>query len=208
VSSEKTIPPQLILILGGARSGKSAFAERVAASSGRTVTYIATATAGDDEMRTRIAHHRASRPREWHTIEEPLDLAGAVRQAYRFADVLLLDCVTLWLGNMLSQEPGQRENDDKSIEELRITSNLFDEACLKQVEALLAVVQSAEPNKTLIVVTNEVGLGVVPAYTLGRVYRDTLGYVNQRLAQAADRVYLMVAGMAVDIKRLHEEASL
>jgi len=208
VSSEKTIPPQLILILGGARSGKSAFAERVAASSGRTVTYIATATAGDDEMRTRIAHHRASRPREWHTIEEPLDLAGAVRQAYRFADVLLLDCVTLWLGNMLSQEPGQRENDDKSIEELRITSNLFDEACLKQVEALLAVVQSAEPNKTLIVVTNEVGLGVVPAYPLGRVYRDTLGYVNQRLAQAADRVYLMMAGMAVDIKRLHEEASL
>ena len=208
MSSEKTIPPQLILILGGARSGKSAFAERVAASSGRTVTYIATATAGDDEMRTRIAHHRASRPQEWHTIEEPLDLAGAVRQAYRLADVLLLDCVTLWLGNMLSQEPGQRENDDKSIEELRITSNLFDEACLKQVEALLAVVQSAEPNKTLIVVTNEVGLGVVPAYTLGRVYRDTLGYVNQRLAQAADRVYLMVAGMAVDIKRLHEEASL
>ena len=208
MSSEKTIPPQLILILGGARSGKSAFAERLAASSGRTVTYIATATAGDDEMRTRIAHHRASRPREWHTIEEPLDLAGAVRQAYRFADVLLLDCVTLWLGNMLSQEPGQRENDDKSIEELRIRSNLFDEACLKQVDALLAVVQSAELNKTLIVVTNEVGLGVVPAYPLGRVYRDTLGYVNQRLAQAADRVYLMVAGMAVDIKRLHEEASL
>ena len=208
MSSEKTIPPQLILILGGARSGKSAFAERLAASSGRTVTYIATATAGDDEMRTRIAHHRASRPREWHTIEEPLDLAGAVRQAYRFADVLLLDCVTLWLGNMLSQEPGQRENDDKSIEELRIRSDLFDEACLKQVEALLAVVQSEEPNKTLIVVTNEVGLGVVPAYPLGRVYRDTLGYVNQRLAQAADRVYLMMAGMAVDIKRLHEEASL
>ena len=208
MSSEKTIPPQLILILGGARSGKSAFAERVAASSGRTVTYIATATAGDDEMRARIAHHRASRPQEWHTIEEPLDLAGAVRQAYRFADVLLLDCVTLWLGNMLSQEPGQRENDDKSIEELRIRSNLFDEACLKQVDALLAVVQSAEPNKTLIVVTNEVGLGVVPAYPLGRVYRDTLGYVNQRLAQAADRVYLMMAGMAVDIKRLHEEASL
>jgi len=109
---------------------------------------------------------------------------------------------------MLSQEPGQRENDDKSIEELRIRSNLFDEACLKQVDALLAVVQSAEPNKTLIVVTNEVGLGVVPAYPLGRVYRDTLGYVNQRLAQAADRVYLMMAGMAVDIKRLHEEASL
>lgn len=208
MSSEKTIPPRLILILGGARSGKSVFAERLAVSSGRTVAFIATATAGDDEMRARIARHRASRPREWHTIEEPLDLARAVRQAYKLADVLLLDCVTLWLGNMVSQEPGQRESGDKGIEELRITSNLFDELSLKQVEALLAVVQSAEPNKTLIVVSNEVGLGVVPAYPLGRVYRDTLGYVNQRLARTADRVYLMVAGMAVDIKRLHEEASL
>jgi adenosylcobinamide kinase / adenosylcobinamide-phosphate guanylyltransferase len=207
VPSEKTIPPRLILILGGARSGKSVFAERLAVSSGRTVAFIATATAGDDEMRARIARHRASRPREWHTIEEPLDLARAVRQAYKLADVLLLDCVTLWLGNMVSQEPGQRESGDKGIEELCITSNLFDELSLKQVEALLAVVQSAEPNKTLIVVSNEVGLGVVPAYPLGRVYRDTLGYVNQRLAQAADRVYLMVAGLAVDIKRLHEEAS-
>lgn len=206
--SEKTIPPRLILILGGARSGKSTFAERLTTSSGRTAAFIATATADDDEMRARIARHRASRSREWHTIEEPLDLAGAVRQAYKLADVLLLDCVTLWLGNMLSQESGQSESDDKGKGELRITSNLFDEWPLKQIEELLAVVQSAGPNKTLIVVTNEVGLGVVPAYPLGRVYRDTLGYVNQRLAQAADRVYLMVAGMAVDIKRLHEEASL
>jgi len=109
---------------------------------------------------------------------------------------------------MLAQESGQRESDDKEKEELRITSNLFDERPLKHIETLLTVVQSAGPNKTLIVVTNEVGLGVVPAYPLGRVYRDTLGYVNQRLAQAADRVYLMVAGMAVDIKRLHEEAFL
>ena len=212
--SEKTIPPRLILILGGARSGKSTFAERLVTSSGRTagsagsVAFIATATADDDEMRARIARHRASRPREWHTIEEPLDLVGAVRQAYKLADVLLLDCVTLWLGNMLAQESGQRESDDKGKEELCITSNLFDERPLNQIEELLTVVQSAGPNKTLIVVTNEVGLGVVPAYPLGRVYRDTLGYVNQRLAQAADRVYLMVAGMAVDIKRLHEEAFL
>jgi adenosylcobinamide kinase / adenosylcobinamide-phosphate guanylyltransferase len=202
------IPPRLILILGGARSGKSTFAERLAASSGRTVAFIATATAGDDEMRERIARHRASRPGEWHTIEEPLDLARAVRQAYKLADVLLLDCVTLWLGNMLLQEPGQRESDHKGKEELRISSHLFDEQSSQQIEVLLAVVQSLETGKTLIVVSNEVGLGIVPAYPLGRVYRDTLGYVNQRIAQVADRVYLMVAGMAVDIKRLHEEASL
>ncbi len=206
--SEQMIPPRLILILGGARSGKSAFAERLAAQSGRAVAFIATATASDDEMRERIARHRASRAIEWHTIEEPLDLAVAVRQAYKLADVVLLDCMTLWLGNMLFQEQGQYENDDMGKEELSRKSNLFDERSSQQIEALLTVVQSVETGKTLIVVSNEVGLGIVPAYPLGRVYRDTLGYVNQRVAQIADRVYLMVAGMAVDIKGLHEEASL
>jgi adenosylcobinamide kinase / adenosylcobinamide-phosphate guanylyltransferase len=208
MSFENMIPPRLILILGGARSGKSTFAERLAASSGKAVAFIATATASDDEMRARIARHRAFRPEKWYTLEEPLELARAVQQAYKLVDVLLLDCVTVWLGNVLLQELGQQESDDRGKEELYIPDNLFDERSLKQIETLLAVVQSAEPNKTLIVVSNEVGLGIVPAYPLGRVYRDTLGYVNQRLAQAADRVYLMVAGMAVDIKRLHEEASL
>jgi adenosylcobinamide kinase/adenosylcobinamide-phosphate guanylyltransferase len=207
-SSEQTIPPRLILILGGARSGKSALADRLAASSGRPVAFIATATAGDDEMRERIARHRASRPKGWHTLEEPLDLARAVRQAAELADVVLLDCVTLWLGNVLLQASGQHAQDEQGEEALHTTSRLFDERALKEIEALLAVVKSLGLNKTLIVVTNEVGLGIVPAYPLGRLYRDTLGYVNQRLAQTADRVYLMVAGMAVDIKRLHEEASL
>ncbi len=206
-SSEQMVTPRLIVILGGARSGKSAFAERLAASSGQSVAFIATATAGDDEMRERIARHRATRPKGWHTIEEPLDLAGAVRQAAELADVVLLDCVTLWLGNVLLQESGEYEKDGEEAE-FHTTGRLFDERALKECEALLAVVKSLGPNKTLIVVTNEVGLGVVPAYPLGRLYRDTLGYVNQRLAQAADRVYLMVAGMAVDLKRLHEEASL
>lgn len=206
--SEKAVTPRLILILGGARSGKSAFADRLAASSRRSVAFIATATAGDDEMRERIARHRASRPKGWYTLEEPLDLARAVRQASELADVLLLDCVTLWLGNMLLQEPGQHDKDGEGEDEFNTTGRLFDERAVKESEALLAVVKSLGPNKTLIVVTNEVGLGIVPANPLGRLYRDTLGYVNQRLAQAADRVYLMVAGMAVDIKRLHVEASL
>jgi adenosylcobinamide kinase / adenosylcobinamide-phosphate guanylyltransferase len=208
VSSEHMIPPRLILILGGARSGKSTFAERLAARSGKTVAFIATATASDNEMRERIVRHRASRPSEWHTIEEPLDLVGAVQQAYKLADVALLDCVTLWLGNMLLQEPEQRESADQGKEELPIMSGLSDERSTQQIEALLAVVQCAEAGKTFIVVSNEVGLGIVPAYPLGRVYRDTLGYINQLFAQVADRVYLMVAGMAVDIKRLHEESSL
>lgn len=208
-SSEEAVVPRLILILGGARSGKSAFAERLAAGSERSVAFIATAIAGDDEMRERIARHRASRPKGWYTLEEPLDLASAVRRAGELADVLLLDCVTLWLGNVLLQESGQHEKDDEEeVVEFHTTGRLFNERALKECEALLAVVKSLSPGKTLIVVTNEVGLGIVPAYPLGRLYRDTLGYINQRLAQAADRVYLMMAGMAVDIKRLHEEASL
>jgi adenosylcobinamide kinase / adenosylcobinamide-phosphate guanylyltransferase len=207
-SSEQPIPPRLILILGGARSGKSALADRLAGSLGRPVAFIATATAGDDEMRERIARHRASRPKGWHTLEEPLDLARVVRQAAELADVVLLDCLTLWLGNVMLQASGQHAQDEQGEEELHTTGRLFDERALKEIEALLAVVKSLGLNKTLIVVTNEVGLGIVPAYPLGRLYRDTLGYVNQRLAKTADRVYLMVAGMAVDIKRLHEEASL
>ncbi len=206
--SEQTVTPRLILILGGARSGKSTFADRLAASSGRSVAFIATATAGDDEMRERIARHRASRPNGWYTLEEPLELARAVRQAADLADVVLLDCLTLWLGNVLLQASGQGEKDDEGEVEFHTTSRLFDERALKEIEALFAVVKSLGLNKTLIVVTNEVGLGIVPAYPLGRLYRDTLGYINQRLAQAADRVYLMVAGMAVDLKRLHEEPSL
>ncbi len=205
-SSEEAVVPRLILILGGARSGKSAFAERLAAGSERSVAFIATATAGDDEMRSRIARHRASRPKGWYTLEESLDLASAVRRAGELADVLLLDCVTLWLGNVLLQESVQHEKDDEV--EFHTAGRLFNERVLKECEALLAVVKSLSPDKTLIVVTNEVGLGIVPAYPLGRLYRDTLGYINQRLAQAADRVYLMMAGMAIDIKRLHEEASL
>ena len=207
-SLEQTVISELIVILGGARSGKSAFSERLAASKGLPVAFIATATAGDNEMRERIARHRASRPKEWYTIEEPLGLARAVRQAAELADVLLLDCITLWLGNLLLQTSGQYEKDDEGEAEFHTRSKLFDESALKEIEAMLAVVKSLGPNKTLIIVSNEVGFGVVPDYFLGRLYRDTLGYVNQRLAQVAERVYFMVAGMAVDIKRLHEEASL
>ena len=208
VFSEQIIPPRLILILGGARSGKSTYAERLAAGSEKTVAFIATATDEDDEMHERIIRHKASRPQEWHTIEEPLDLIGAVQRAFQLADVALLDCMTLWLGNMLLQDYEKFQSDDQEQEELQISFDQFNEQVLQHIEELLAIQQNAEAGKTLIVVSNEVGLGIVPAYPLGRIYRDTLGYVNQRLAQDADRVYLMVAGMAVDIKSLHLEASL
>lgn len=194
--------PRLILILGGARSGKSAFAEQLAASSGQSVAFIATATASDDEMRARIARHRASRPAHWHTVEEPFDLTGAVQHAAALADILLLDCITLWLSNWLSR---QGETSDR---DMAVSSPLLDAAAMQEIQNLLAALASLDPRKTLIVITNEVGLGIVPAYPLGRLYRDTLGLVNQRLAEAAGRVYLLIAGIAVDIKRLREEAVL
>ncbi len=192
--------PQLILILGGARSGKSTFAEQLAKRSERSVAFIATATISDDDMRSRIERHQAARPANWHTLEEPLQLSLAVRQAASLADVILLDCMTLWVSNWLFR---QENIDDESP----VTSHFY-ESALAEIDNLLITLNMLDSQKTLIIVTNEVGLGIVPSYTLGRVYRDVLGLVNQRLAGAANRVYLMVAGLGVDIKRLHEEATI
>jgi adenosylcobinamide kinase / adenosylcobinamide-phosphate guanylyltransferase len=202
IQQPSTPPPRFIVVLGGARSGKSTFAERLATTSARSVAFIATATVSDEEMRERIAQHRAARPAEWQTIEEPLDIAQAVRHAAELADILLLDCMTIWLANWMTR------NYDIEHHALLPAGKLQDNDALSEVDALLDVLASLPAGKTLIAVTNEVGLGIVPDHPLGRAYRDTLGYVNQRLARVADRVYLMVAGMAVDIKRLHEEVSI
>ena len=191
---------KLILILGGARSGKSTFAEQLARRSERSVAFIATATAGDDDMQARIQRHQAARPQGWYTIEEPLDLARAVQAAAEVADVLLLDCITLWVSNWLFAQGG--------IDDEEVVSERYYAGALAQIDALLEAFSLLDGQKTLVVVTNEVGLGIVPAYALGRIYRDVLGLVNQRLATASERVYLMVAGLGVDIKRLHEEAAL
>lgn len=195
---------QIVLILGGARSGKSAFAERLAVQSGKSVAYIATATAGDEDMRERIRRHQAARSADWRTIEEPLALANALREASVQADILLLDCITLWLSNWLCMRGEERQwAQDPSLR----TNDYIDDA-LAEIENMLHVIAELDQCKAVIIVSNEVGLGVVPSYTLGRVYRDTLGRVNQRLASAAARVYLMIAGLGVDIKRLHDGAVL
>ncbi len=194
--------PRLILIIGGARSGKSTFAERLAAGSGKRVAFIATATASDEDMQDRIARHRAARSAEWMTIEEPLDLVNAVQEASKGVDVLLLDCMTLWLSNWMGQQENRDEGDDVSLK------NSYTESALTAIEALLATVKTLEAGKTLLVVTNEVGLGIVPMHPLSRTYRDVLGWINQRLAQNAERVYLMVAGIAVDIKELQRDIVL
>ena len=198
---------RMVLILGGARSGKSAFAEHLAVKSGKRVAYVATATGGDEEMRERIKRHQELRPAHWHTIEEPLDLVHALRQAALYGDVILVDCVTLWLSNWLCMQGNERDwGEDATLSTAEV--NRCVDGVVAEIEAVLRVVAGLDDRKTVVIVSNEVGLGVVPAYALGRLYRDALGRVNQRLASAATRVYLMVAGLGVDIKRLHDEAVL
>ena len=185
--------PTLTLILGGARSGKSSYAEVLAPQLGKHVLYIATAEALDEEMQARAAAHQARRPTDWHTLEAPLSVGAALgaSSAATSADVILLDCLTLLVSNViLSGGSGAPEPD-------------VDTAWL-WVEAELAALLDAHRSLAahLIVVSNEVGLGVVPPYSLGRTYRDCLGRANQALAGAADRVILIVAGLPVDLKAL------
>ncbi len=175
--SEKRLPSRRILILGGARSGKSSFAEALAGRDGAAVTLIASAQAFDEDMRLRIVEHRRSRPGSWRTIEEPLHLATALARVPA-ADTAVVDCITVWLGNMFHY--GFTEADvhceiDRFIETM-----------------------SQRRGKT-IVVSNEVGLGIVPSTELGRTYRDVLGRVNTKISKAVDRSVFLIAGRAVDL---------
>jgi adenosylcobinamide kinase/adenosylcobinamide-phosphate guanylyltransferase len=171
----------LTLITGGARSGKSSFAERLASTRGGAVLFVATAEARDEDMTARIAKHQADRPPHWRTLEAPLYVAHALTQAEP-APLVLLDCVTLWVTNLLLREGATWEQAEAEL------------------DALLAWYRAQSAD--VIVVTNEVGLGIVPADRLSRTFRDWLGLFNQRLAAAADVVYLMVSGLAVDVKTL------
>ncbi len=186
---------RVVLILGGARSGKSTMAERMAREMGGRVTYLATAQPLDEEMRQRIENHRSSRPQEWRTVEEPLELANAVAKAAADSDVLLVDCLTLWISNQLCriEAPESTPEWHAALEDLAVQLE-------GSVAQLLEGVRSSEA--TALVVSNEVGLGLVPPTPLGRAYRDLLGMVNRRIAAEAEQVLLMVAGLAVDMKRL------
>lgn len=182
----------LLFVTGGARSGKSTFAEHLAAGverrSGAPVVYLATMQPGDDELRDRVRRHRERRPEAWSTLEEPLAIADAVRRAPSDACVLI-DCLSLWVTNRLL-EAGSDEPSPAEVDAL--------EAALDaEVDALLAAV--AGRSGTTIAVTNEVGSGIVPAYPLGRVYRDVLGRVNQRVSRAAGRAWLLVAGRPLEL---------
>lgn len=170
------------LVLGGARSGKSRYAEQQAIDSGLPVLYLATAEAGDAEMRARIAHHRQRRPAEWQTLEEPVDLAGAIRTHANPECCLLIDCLTLWLSNVLFDRRG-------SIQE-----QLF----AAQRAALLDALRDCKGR--VIMVSNEVGLGVVAADAMTRRFVDEAGFLHQELAQICGRVVLVTAGLPQQLK--------
>jgi len=165
----------LTLILGGARSGKSTHALALVEQSPR-VLFVATAEAGDAEMRERIAAHRAERPATWDTLETPRALAAALADVSDRYDAIVIDCLTLWVSNLMAA------GDDS----------------VASVDPLLAAYRSGSAR--WIVVSNEVGLGIVPPTPLGRAYRDTLGTVNRRIAAATDTLLLMVAGVPLTIK--------
>lgn len=180
---------RLTLILGGARSGKSSYAEQLATARRGNVLYLATAQAWDDEMATRIANHRAQRPAGWQTVEAPQQVATTLATALSTlppTGVILLDCLTLLASNVIIALP-------EDCSEAQATAALKDE-----VDALLQLYQTQD--LAWIIVSNEVGLGVVPPYPLGRVYRDALGRANQQLAQVADDVLFMVAGLPMVVK--------
>lgn len=179
-------------VTGGARSGKSRFAERLATRTGRPVVYIATLEPLDDEMVHRIANHRASRPAAWRTVEASRELEAALAGALSDACVLI-DCLSLWVTNLLLDGP---ELPPQAV------SALADDLSAR-LEALLDL--AASRSGPLIVVSNEVGAGLVPEHALGRAFRDLLGWANQRVAARAARAWLLVAGRPIALPPEEDE---
>lgn len=171
------VPPgsDVTLVLGGARAGKSAFAEGLAQAWERRV-YLATAVATDDEMTARIASHQARRGSGWRTVEEPLELSEAVRRESALGTGLLVECLTVWLGNLMHH------------------GRDVDPACQALLESLGAAVGP------VVLVANEVGLGIVPDNPMARAFRDHAGRLNQAAARAADRVFFVAAGIPMVLK--------
>lgn len=172
-----------ILILGGARSGKSRFAQELAETLGKNVLFVATGEPLDEEMKRKIAEHKRNRPPTWKTVEAPYNTVEQIEQHVCDADVVLLDCMTLLVSNLLGNRRRPKDAEATILSYIEKLANF-----LNQIEV------------SWIVVSNEVGMGLVPETKLGRIYRDILGKVNQLLARQAAEVYLMVAGIPVKIK--------
>lgn len=174
------------MLIGGARSGKSRFAGELALKLGEPVLFVATAAAGDEEMKSRIEEHKRERPADWSTLEATTHIGSHIRQKIGGAQVVIVDCITLLVNNIFGQYSEQ------------VDAHLIEEQLTGEINELVECINQVNAN--FIIVTNEVGLGLVPANKLGRLYRDFLGKANQILAAKADGIYLMVAGLPMPIK--------
>ena len=179
-----------ILIIGGARSGKSRFAQELAQKSGEPVLFVATGVAGDEEMKHRIEEHRKARPATWRTLEVTTHVGSQISQKIGGAKVVIVDCITLLVNNIFGQYSDQTDE--------KIDAPLIEQKVISEITELVECIDRLDA--TFIIVTNEVGLGLVPANKMGRAYRDMLGRANQLLAQHADEIYFMVAGLPVQMK--------
>lgn len=201
---------QFTLVTGGARSGKSSFAELLAAQDNRPVIYIATAQIWDGEMAIRVKKHQQQRPSSWRLIEEPLEIGKTLTQLKDEEGVILLDCVTLWLTNMLlagqAEHSSQEANGSASIPDSSDQSHHYNHVEPKVLEAVKEVAGLAQEIKPKVIfVSNEVGQGIVPENPLARAYRDLAGRSNQILARSADHVYMVIAGLPMDLKTSGEK---
>ncbi|MFC1936326.1 bifunctional adenosylcobinamide kinase/adenosylcobinamide-phosphate guanylyltransferase [Chloroflexota bacterium] len=180
---------KLTLILGGARSGKSSFAQQVAEESAMEVVYIATARAIDEEMIRRIEKHKQERPKDWKTLEIPISLAERIKKIPIKADIVILDCLTVLVNNIFIENTDDVDNPDQEI---------LEEKGFQEVKDLLSTIKESEAD--WLVVSNEVGFGLVPPYPIGRLYRDVLGGANKLLAKEADEVILIIAGIPMKLQ--------
>jgi len=181
----------LTLILGGARCGKSSYAEKLALQCAARVLYIAAAQALDAEMAARIAVHKQGRPEGWQTLEIPRRVGQALKTHAPPAEMILVDCLTLLVSNLLMEATGEAGEADEQAAAALVETEITD--LLETIHASPAA---------WVVVSNEVGLGLVPPYPLGRIYRDLLGHANQRLAAQADQVIFMIAGIPMRLAQM------
>jgi adenosylcobinamide kinase/adenosylcobinamide-phosphate guanylyltransferase len=182
---QETRQGSVTLVLGGARSGKSRYAQQLAAQS-QCVVFVATAKASDDEMHAKIERHKEDRPKDWLTVEEPLELPKVLAEHEDSCDVIVIDCLTIFVANLM-----EAEGENSAIN--------------RRIEALCEALQAVRCN--IVMVSNEVGSGVHPVSALGRAYQDLLGEINQKMARIADDVVLMVAGLPLALKG-HLEVTL
>jgi adenosylcobinamide kinase / adenosylcobinamide-phosphate guanylyltransferase len=181
---------KIILLLGGARSGKSRFAQEYAWRNGGKVFFVATATAGDEDMRLRIAKHKKDRPSQWRTLEATTEIGTEIEASAGDAELIIIDCITMLVNNIFSRY------DEKQFD--TISNTTLEKEVITEIEQLQKCLKKVDAS--FLIISNEVGLGLVPDNRMGRLYRDILGRANQMLAQTADEVYLLVAGIPMRVK--------